>query len=1089
MKKLAFQLRSAPLLVILLATTLLSFAQNKFTVTGKVTDQNGQPLEGVTVQESGTKNIVLTINDGTFRIATASGKALLVLSSVGYEPQTLTVNNQSTVGAALKTTTNSMNEVVVVGYGTQRKSDVTGSLTRISAATLEERPAANVLQAMQGKAAGVHITANLKPGELPVVLIRGKRSINASNDPLYVIDGIPMVSALGVTSFSMADLNPDDIASIEVLKDASATAIYGSRGANGVILISTKKAKQGRVNIGYNGTLTFDQYHSLTHFMTAGQYVDLWRLALINARTYNTGLAGNGDFTKAPVIWYPNPKNDSTMIGTGDPLALANVMRAYQRNADGSLTMRAATAEEKAMGWPDQVPVYNSANIPTYDWRDAATRQGMSQNHQLSISAGTATARMSISLGYYNQVGVQKDQDYKRYNINLNGDITATKFLTVGTSVIASLSDQNFGIVPPNTSNTGSKDLYSRAIDQLPFAQPKDTNGNWIRNPGGNINLWNPLIDVDQVINERRTTAIMSNTYVELKFTPWLKYRVNFGAQYRRFRNGTWTGPLATSHLTNQPNTAGISNDDNFSWVAENLLYFDKTFAKIHKVGLTFLYSAQKSRRESQATTISGSTSPLALWYDLASNSRGNPTGYSSGYTENTLTSWMGRMNYTLNNKYLLTASGRFDGASVLAPGHKWSFFPSFALAWKLQDENFMHDLTWISELKPRIGYGVVGNSSVAPYTTSGPLSRNPYVFGSAAAVGYLPQLAQNPNLKWERTTETNLGLDFSVFNNRISGSVELYQQNTSDLIFARSLPAVTGYVQKYDNIGKTSNKGIEITVSTINIHKANFTWSTDFNWSRNKEAIVELVNGKQDMIANNLFIGQPLDVFYYYKAAGVWTSDAKDLAEMAKFNVNGHKFFPGTVKIVDQNGDYKINASDYMILGSPRPKWSGGITNNFKYKNWTLNTFIYLRWGQMYFGGYPSIAAGGGNGRVVNDFWSFANQSGRWPMPTTSSSVENNTPAMQYNVGSFGVIRNISLSYAFSKNWARKIAATDVTLNMQVLNPYMFGPSRGVVKMGINPDDDTNWSIRSSNNNPLGGTNNNTIFPQSFVFGIKAGF
>ncbi|HEY6956949.1 MAG TPA: SusC/RagA family TonB-linked outer membrane protein, partial [Flavisolibacter sp.] len=578
----------------------------------------------------------------------------------------------------------------------------------------------------------------------------------------------------------------------------------------------------------------------------------------------------------------------------------------------------------------------------------------------------------------------------------------------------------------------------------------------------------------------------LSNICSDIKFIPWLKYRLNFGVQYRRYRLGAWTGPNATNHLTNRPNTASFNVDDNFSWVVENILNFDKTFARIHKIGVTLLQSSQKARRESLGVGVSGTTVPPSLWYDLASNTTGNPS-YGSSFTENTLSSFMGRLNYDLNNKYLFTATGRYDGASVLAPEHKWDFFPSFAFAWKLQQEKFMQGFAWISELKPRIGYGVVGNSSVNPYTSSGPLSRNPYVFGSAAAIGYLPQLVQNPDLKWEKTAETNIGLDFGFLQNRISGSVELYKQNTSDLILPRTLPAVSGYVQKYQNVGKTENKGIEITLSTLNIQRGKFSWNTDINWSRNKEAIIELVNGKQNDIANGWFIGQPLQVFYQYQSAGIWTNSDKDIAEMAKFNANGHKFYPGVVRVVDQNGDYKINASDYVVLGSPRPKWTGGITNTFKYGNWQLSSFIYFRWGQMYFGGYPNSYGGvNPNGRVENNVWSFANQSGRWPMPN-SGNVENITSAMQYDDGSFGVVKNISLSYTMPKKWTSAIHMNDIVLNFQVVNPWIFGP--GVVKYGINPDDDTNWSIASSNTGPLGGTNSNTILPQSFVFGIRAGF
>jgi hypothetical protein len=361
-------------------------------------------------------------------------------------------------------------------------------------------------------------------------------------------------------------------------------------------------------------------------------------------------------------------------------------------------------------------------------------------------------------------------------------------------------------------------------------------------------------------------------------------------------------------------------------------------------------------------------------------------------------------------------------------------------------------------------------------------------VFGSAAAIGYLPQLVQNPTLGWERTAQVNLGIDFSMFKGRLSGSIEAYKQNTSDLIFPKTLPAVSGYVQKYMNVGKTSNKGIEITLSGGIIQKKDFGWTADVNWSANKEEIVELVNGKTDMLSDRLFIGQPTQVFYNYANAGIWGADSKDLAEMALFNANGTNFRPGTIRVVDQNGDKKIDASDMIILGTPRPKWTGGITNTFRYKNWSLSSFIYFRWGQMYFGGYPNSYGGvNPNGRVENDIWSFDNPSGRWPMPNAATNITNLTAAMQYNNGSFGVVRNISLSYTFPKRLIEKATLKDLTVNFQVLNPFIFGP--GVVKWGINPDDDTNWSIASSNTNPLGGTNNNTILPQSFVFGLRASF
>ncbi|MDB5190884.1 MAG: TonB-dependent receptor plug [Segetibacter sp.] len=1063
------------------------FAQAK-TITGKIQDSDTkQPLQGVSVSVKGTGTATASNTTGSFSIVVPSNGAVLEFSYVGYATQEIKVGTQTSLSVSMGVSGKQLNEVVVVGYGTQKKSDVTGALTSISAKTIEERPVTNALQALQGKAAGLNVATNLRPGELPAVRIRGNRSLNASNDPLYVVDGIPIVSALGVTSFSMNDLNPNDIASIEILKDASATAIYGSRGSNGVILISTKKGSRGRVSVNYNTTVSLDSYKELTEWMNGGEYIDTWREALINGRQYNTNIAGNADLNKAPITWYPDPFLDRNQMGlSADQEALKSVWMGYEWEVYGvTPKMRATTAAEQAMGWPAQVPVYNAGKIRSYNWRDAVMRQGITQNHQLSLSTGSETSRLYLSLGYNNQLGVQRDQDFNRYNININGEITATKWLTLGSSIIASLATQNYGVTPPNTSNTGPKDLYSRAVEQLPYAQPRNANGDFIRNPGGNLNLWNPLIDIDQALNERRAASLMTNVFTEVKFTNWLKYRLNFGAQLRGLRNGAWTGPTATNHLTNRPSTAGYSRDENFSWVAENLLYIDKSFGKDHTLGVTLLQSAQKSRRENTAISVLGTINPLSLWYDLGANTTGRPSSYSTGFTENNLTSYMGRVNYSLMDKYLLTASGRFDGSSVLAAGHKWDFFPSFAIAWKMQEANFLRNIAFINELKPRFGYGVTGNSSVPPYTTSGPLSLNPYIFGTLPGIGYLPQLVQNPDLSWEKTAQWNLGVDFSVFKRRISGSVELYESTTTDLLYLKSLNPVSGYVQKYENIGKTRNAGFELTLSTINIDRKNFRWTTDLNFSTNTEEILELLNGKEDILAQRLFIGQPSQVFYHYDNAGIWQSSKEDMAEIAKFNANGHRFYPGMIKVVDQNGDYRINASDYIIRGSNRAKWIGGLTTSFKYKSLSLSSFIYARVGQTYFGGYPGLF-----GRVEKDRWSWDNPGGRWPLLITNAQVDNFTPAMQFNNGSFVTVRNISLTYDMPQNLLQKVRVKNLQLNVQVLNPFIFGGD--LVEMGINPDDETNWDVQSQANSnttsPLGGANNNTILPQSIVFGLRLG-
>src|SRR5690606_5506974 len=693
------------LTVILAGSAICSFAQSQ-TITGKVSSsEDNLGLPGANVIIKGTSRGTVTDANGNYSIEVTASDAILVFSSIGYATIEEPVNGRTVINVTLAQDITQLSEIVVVGYGSVKKSDVTGALSRVTADVIQERPSQNLFQALQGKAAGVNISSNFKPGELPVVRVRGNRSLEAGNDPLYVIDGIPLVSG------SISDISPNDIASIEVLKDASATAIYGSRGANGVVLITTKRGTAGQLNITYNGTVSLDSYKSLTDWMNGGEYIDRWRLSLMNGGLYNT--AQFTDFNTPVVLGYPDPNEDIARMGLAqDPIAMQSVLMGYEweDQIGGTVRMRATTAEEQAMGWPAQVPVYNSANIRSYDWIDDAVRQGVTNNHQIAISSGSETSNLYLSFNYFDQLGVQRDQDYERFTATINGDIKPNDWLTVGASAIASLSIQNYGIFGPNTSNTGSKDLYSRATEQFPYAPPTGPEGKWIRNAGGNLSLWNPLIDIDQAVNERRASSVMTNLFAEVKLAPWLRYRVNVGGQLRNYRVGTWTGPDATSHLTNRPNTASYSNEERFSWVMENLLFIDKTFAEVHKIGITLLQSAQKFRRENINARVSSTIYDISYWYDLASNTNGSPDGYGTGFSENTLMSWMGRINYTLADKYLLTATGRYDGASVLAPGHKWDFFPSFAVAWKMHEEPFMSGISWLNELKPRVGYGVTGN-------------------------------------------------------------------------------------------------------------------------------------------------------------------------------------------------------------------------------------------------------------------------------------------------------------------------------------------------------------------------------------------
>ena len=513
-----------------------AFAQSK-TVSGTVLDKTGESVIGASVVVKGTTNGTITDFDGKFTLQNVPDNGTIQVSFVGYKTVDIQVKGQSTVKVILEEDTETLDEVVVVGYGVVKKSDVTGALTKVSEKQIKERPVQNALQAMQGKAPGVDITTNSRPGELGDVRIRGNRSITADNDPLYVIDGIPMVAG------SIADINPNDVESMEILKDASATAIYGSRGANGVVLITTKKGKVGKVSINYDGTVTFSKIHSMTDWMDSGELIDWKRQAYINTGAYS-GTYGNA----------PDPNIDGDLLFSDNGGGVSNYpylnqyfQKAWEYNADGSYKMRPATDYEKeVLGYADQIPVYNSANIPTTPWTDYVTRTAITHNHQISLSAGSEKSNLYISLAYLDQESPMKDQDFKRYTANINGEIQATNFLKVGMGMNASHSIKNYGIIN-NTSNSTYKDSYGYAVAKMPFAPAYDEEGKPLNVDGG-PSQYNPMLDVYQATNETRYYSVMFNSYGEIDFGKiWspvegLKWRTNLGTQYRNSRYGSYYG-------------------------------------------------------------------------------------------------------------------------------------------------------------------------------------------------------------------------------------------------------------------------------------------------------------------------------------------------------------------------------------------------------------------------------------------------------------------------------------------------------------------------------------------------------------------
>ena len=1070
------------------------------TVTGTVLDENGAPVAGVAVVVEGTQRGTTTDGTGKYSLPNVDGAASLNFNFVGYATQVVPVNNRSVVDVSMATDNTLLDEVIVVGYGTLRRSDVTGAVSRISDKDISSRPVTNAVQAMQGKLAGVDITSSTRPGTLGEVRIRGNRSIGASNDPLYVVDGIPLVSG------TMADINPSDVESIEVLKDASATAIYGSRAANGVILVSTKKGQSGRTSINYDGSITFSRINSLTDWMTSGERLDWQREGNIVGENYG-GRYGNA----------PDPNKDLELYMGNAPYMKRILATAYQLNNNdpANPVLRAATAAEKAMGYADMVPVYDSSKLYQEDWVGQVLRTGISQTHNLSVSAGSDRSSLYTSIGYYNDQSPMKDQDYERFTVNMNGSTTPVKWLRITNVLSGNYSVRNYGMADVPSNNGGAKDAYGQALALELYAPTRDEDGSMIYGVGNGPSGVNVVHNQTLGFNEYREYSARNNFSAEVTLLPWLKYQYRLGAQMRNRRQGSyyddlWINP--SNAEATRPSTGYYRTDTYFNWEMENMLFAHKEFGK-HVVDVTLLQSASNQYSENSNMRAVPITYPSSKWYNLNSNGLGRPTGYGTGYSTRSLASYMARVNYSFNDRYLLTASARWDGASVLAKGHKWDFFPSAALAWKMEQEEFIKNVPWIQQLKLRLGYGVTGQQSVSPYSTTGSLTSSwaDQNFNNVVVAGSRADVMPNANLGWEKTATTNIGLDFAILNFRVNGSVEYYMANTFDLLLNRSIPAPLGYMTVRSNIGKTKNHGVEVTLSTVNVKAGDFTWTTDLNWTRNREEVVEASNGKVDQPADNLYIGYPQTTQRVSQYDRLWQDTPEDLELMAIYKaMGGQTYYPGTVKLVDQqpmievekgtpgsktvtvngkertfmnNGFGTLDAdNDKVLIGSRRPDWTGGMTNTFTYRNWQFNFFIHARVGGIYNGLMQTWGR-----RVETDVWTPENTGAKYPRigtPRTNGAATSHNGLLGWTSATIYSVRNVALSYTFPKSVLDKLNLASGSVYVQALNPFIFGSE--LIRTGINPDDANGWGTSGSGDS---GVTNNTMLVRSYVIGLRLGF
>lgn len=963
------------LYALLMASTTL-YAQNQRTVSGTVTDSKGEALIGVSILLKGTSSGAVTDIDGNYFISIHSEKDILVFSYISFSHQEIEVGNKNRIDVVLVEDTKILDEVVVVGYGTQRKSDLTGGISTLDADKIAAIPATSLGQKMQGQIAGLNIQmGNTKPGADQTFRVRGQKSLSGSNDPLIILNGVPF-------NGNMNEIDYNSVENVSVLKDASSAAIYGARAANGVILITTKTGKAGKPVVSYNGYVGIQQAEWLPNLMNGEENITLLK-----------------DWRRTRIPIDPNWDNPSSWLFT-----------ALQDNFKNGIEN---------------------------DWLSATFRNALQQEHQISVAGATETSNYYLSGTFTDQNGIVKNTGYKKYNLSSNISQKIGSWLSLGVNL--QLSQRDRGRETPQ---------YSYAYRMSPYASIFDETGNYVRYPMyGETMYYSPFANIERVYDDiSNGTYITSFADVKLPVSG-LTYRTNLGYSYRHREIGSYYG---STTMTGEP-VGGQAKIEDYTfgdWTWENVLRYDKDFGVNH-IDFTGLYSAQKTYSTEHFSEGKGFLSDNNAYHNI-DMAQGEKT-ISSDKTETAMLSWMGRLNYSYKRRYLLTVTGRRDGFSAFGEGdNKWGFFPSIAAGWVISEEDFLANISdKIDFLKIRASYGQNGNLAVSAYQTKTKLVQNDYIFGNEAefAGGLSANYTMgNPNLRWETTTALNVGLDFNMFNNRLSGNIDAYVSNTKDLLMWRTIPVMNGYTSMLDNVGATRNKGIDITLNSINVKNSDFEWGTTLVVSGNTNKIVELKDpdennphGKDDP-GNNWFIGQPVRVYYNYKKIGVWQIDETEA--MRNTSYFGKTPQPGDPKLHDSNGDGNITPDDRVVIGSRNPSWITGLTNTFRYKNISFSVFLNgvfgawhenetVKFERMLFDKNTNYIRG------VN-YWTPENPSNDYPR----LGYVNN--AVSYFIKSdYLRIQDINLAYQFSSNLVQKIGVQGLKTYVNVQNLHTFSGAK----------------------------------------------
>lgn len=1034
----------------LMLTAISMVVWGQQTVKGTVTDPQGEPMMGVTVSVDG-KAVTVTDLDGNFTLPQASPSSQVEVSFLGYRPQKVKIGNQQQINIRLEEDSHSLNEVVVVGYGTMRKSDLTGSVSSVGNEKLNEKGAASVLGGLQGSVAGVNITQSTgRTGSSMNIEIRGKNSISGSQNPLYVVDG--------VICSNIDFLNPQDIERIDVLKDASSTAIYGSRATAGVVMVTTKSG----ANVGKSvqkPTISYDGYYGVSKVARMPEFQNgdqFYQYRFMKFLTMAGGNANNGQ-----PVWV-NTDIDRCLL--------------LRKQADPNSGF--AMKELLAAG-------------QTYDWPDLVLQSGQQQNHYLAVSGGSEKIHYHMGVGYLGEKGHFKGDKQDKFSIKGSLDAEISRIVSAGISVNLARTNHDYA----------SSTAVQYAFRANPFMQPYNADGTNTYKPGHRDVLGtdmyqftdqiSPLIYMEDQTSNTLAWNALANVYLELRPMKGLTFKTTFSPTFSYSRYGYYQGTKAGE----TQNEARRTTSQGFSWTWDNMLTWDKTFKEDHHLNVMALVSASHSNSESEGLYYNN-VMEGTNWWALGTTDQGYDYQRSStGYGETSLLSYALRANYTYKGRYMVTGTIRWDGSSKFAKDNRWGSFPSAAVAWRISEEPFMKKLSWVSNLKLRLSYGVTGNNSVGNYATQltvdGPVF---YPYGTTYMQGTYPNGIIDRDLKWEKAHEVNLGLDFGFLNERIRGSIDIYNKKSTDLLYSVKLPLEAGGSSVTTNIGSVRNRGVEISLTTENIQTKDWHWTTTFTFAHNKNEVLE-INGTGDLLtgshSGNLFIGQPYNNVYGYEWDGIvsdriMTVPNTEIAIQKGFTpgqqVKESTYYyqcyglvEGNPIIIDRNGDGNFDDNDKKLYKSD-PDWTGSFTSNLQWKNLDFSFSIYAKQNYTVFSNfyqeYLNLADRGrmklnvdwyipagtlldcdginADGTFINPRYQEFTHYGALPFP--NEGVSYNGLGSNYWLGqtnsytdaSFVKVKHITLGYTFPKKWISKFGCSHLRLYCTVTNPFVFTSYKG---------------------------------------------